>query len=237
MDIFQDDFFFREKERADVLLQKVKDGVSGDEARVISFDALYALLLDEEIAIIEGIVAIDPRTYGFKGLYFGMTDVPDDLVALVGQEYGIGGGTKVLQTQYLPARVHAAYLRLNDAMYERIGRRVLVESGYRSPAYQAIVFLRYLAEHDGDVRTAAARIAVPGYSEHGNPAMQGMDVRTRETVFDEDGIAIPFGNTVEYRWLADTAKDFGFAESYPEGNPWGVIPEPWHWRWEGYEGR
>jgi len=217
------------------LLTKVGEGVSGDDARVMSFDTLYALLLDEEKKIIERIITIDPTVYGFRGQCFGIASVPDDLVALVGQEYCIRGIKKLLQTQYLPAHAHQAYLRMNDAMDVGIGRRVLVESGYRSPAYQAIVFLRYLAEHAYSFEETIKRIAIPGYSEHGYPNKQGMDFRVRETIFDFDNEdrPVPFGNTIEYAWLLEHANDFHLYLSYPEGNSYGIIPEPWHWRYEG----
>ena len=32
-----------------------------------------------------------------------------------------------------------------------------------------------------------------------------------------------------YRWLRQHAGQFGFVESYPRDNKFGVIAEPWHW--------
>ena len=40
-----------------------------------------------------------------------------------------------------------------------------------------------------------------------------------------------FTQTNGYRWLKRYAKNYGFALSYPRGNPIGE-KEPWHWRYE-----
>ena len=178
--------------------------------------------------VIERIITINLSAYGFTGLHFGITLMPDDLAALVDQEYVITSMTKQLQMQYLPARVYEAYMRINNAMDSDIG----MGSVYWSLAYQAIVFLRYLAENEFDVVKAAARIAVTGYSEHGNPALRGMYVCMMEMIFDEEGVPLSFGDSVEYRWLAEHAKEYSFHLSYREGNLHGIIREPWYWCYE-----
>ena len=68
--------------------------------------------------------------------------------------------------------------------------------------------------------------AYPGFSEHhtgcaidiGSPACHDL-VET-------------FEDTREFGWLQTHALEFGFAMSYPKGNPFGVIYEPWHWMWK-----
>ena len=42
-----------------------------------------------------------------------------------------------------------------------------------------------------------------------------------------------FEATPAFAWLQARAGDFGFAMSYPRGNPHGIVYEPWHWRFEG----
>ncbi|HEX7917653.1 D-alanyl-D-alanine carboxypeptidase family protein, partial [Rudaea sp.] len=36
-----------------------------------------------------------------------------------------------------------------------------------------------------------------------------------------------------FAWLTKNAGTFGFAMSYPRGNPHALAYEPWHWCWRG----
>jgi hypothetical protein len=223
----------QDKETITSLLVKVKSNIRGDEVRIIFFETLFRLLTEEEKSLVRRMLDIDPTIYGFRGPFLGVLPVPSDLTAIAGQVYIQSGVTKTVETQYLPKPVYDACQKLNDAMYTDIGKRVLIESGYRSPAYQAIVFLRYMQGNNFDIAKTAERIAIPGYSEHGFPEKQGMDFRTGETVFHEEGRPVTFSETIEYTWLREHAGIYGFVLSYPEDNPWGIIFEPWHWRFEG----
>jgi D-alanyl-D-alanine carboxypeptidase len=69
--------------------------------------------------------------------------------------------------------------------------------------------------------------AYPGFSEHHTG--RAIDLGTPGCpVLTES-----FENTDAFRWLARNAARFGFALSYPRGNPHGVVYEPWHWMWHG----
>jgi len=105
----------------------------------------------------------------------------------------------------------------------------MVESGYRSPANQAVTFLTYLEMNAFNVRYTASRVALPGYSQHGDPVYTVMDLINQDGVPADEHPEL-FAETKEYRWLLENAAEFGFSLSYPEGNPDGVMFEPWHWR-------
>lgn len=38
-----------------------------------------------------------------------------------------------------------------------------------------------------------------------------------------------FEQTPAFGWLTQRGREFGFRMTYPRGNPFGVIYEPWHW--------
>lgn len=99
-------------------------------------------------------------------------------------------------------------------------------SGYRSHAYQLGIFARKRAR--GDSVDAILRVnAAPGYSEHHTG--RALDLGTP----GEPPATESFESTPAFAWLDDNAAAFGFALSYPRGNPHGIDYEPWHWRHAG----
>ena len=67
--------------------------------------------------------------------------------------------------------------------------------------------------------------AYPGFSEHHT------GTAIDNTTPDCPNLVEEFESTAAFRWLDRHARGFGFALSYPRGNPYGVVYEPWHWRW------
>ena len=67
--------------------------------------------------------------------------------------------------------------------------------------------------------------AYPGFSEHHTGT--AIDITTP----DCPNLVEEFESTAAFRWLDRHARGFGFALSYPRGNPYSVVYEPWHWRW------
>jgi D-alanyl-D-alanine carboxypeptidase len=134
---------------------------------------------------------------------------------------------KKLKTQFLPKPIFIAFKKMKEAMRKDVGDTVNVVSGYRSPAYQALVLFLILVESNWSLLRTLKRVTLPGCSEHGNASCQAVDVAP------ERGIRWlrNFDRTREYIWLSKNAKSFGFEMSYSEGNKYGVIFEPWHWRY------
>lgn len=95
-------------------------------------------------------------------------------------------------------------------------------SGFRGLDFQAQLIRRQLAQ-SRTLEVVLKILAPPGYSEHhsgcavdiGTPGCPGLD---------ED-----FENTAAFAWLSEHAGRFGFTLSFPRGNRYGYIYEPWHW--------
>jgi hypothetical protein len=102
-------------------------------------------------------------------------------------------------------------------------------SAYRSPLYQALLFIDALAAAGGDVAATERRVLPPADSEHCRAGGHAVDLGTVETNADPHALA----DTPLYRWLRRRAGELGFVESYPPGVGGRVAAEPWHWRFAG----
>src|SRR5690606_13486569 len=102
-------------------------------------------------------------------------------------------------------------------------------SGYRSHDYQLGIFERKLARGLAlaDILTVNA---APGFSEHHSG--DALDIGAP----DEPPAEESFEATPAFDWLSRHAAQFGYAMSYPRGNPHGIVYEPWHWRYLRAEG-
>ena len=119
---------------------------------------------------------------------------------------------------------------MQSAVKQAINSRLMVESGYRSPAHQAITFLTYLEKFAFDIKYVASGVALPGYSQHGDPINTAIDVINQGGIPTDEEPEL-FAHTPEYQWLLDRAADFDFHLSYPKRNEFGVKFEPWHWQY------
>ncbi len=198
----------------------------------LHFYDLYRKLDQQEMELIKHFLELDPYIFGFRGEFFGIKGMPVNLVPVVDQKYKIKSKKKIIKTQYLPVPVWVAYDKMRRACVEESGKRILVNSGYRSPAYQVLTFFHYMKMHKFDFQRTVRGVAFPGYSEHGNPRKQGIDFMTIDGVPSDDN-PNGFEKTREFKWLSKRAENFGFAMSYPPNNSHGIKFEPWHWRYEG----
>lgn len=99
-------------------------------------------------------------------------------------------------------------------------------SGYRGHDYQLGIFGRKMARGQ-DVPAILRVNTAPGYSEHHSG--RALDIGTPGELPAEES----FEGTPAFAWLQQHAGAFGFAMSYPRGNPHGIVYEPWHWYWQG----
>jgi LAS superfamily LD-carboxypeptidase LdcB len=200
-------------------------------APLITFEELYAGLSAEQRTFLESVRAIDPRkSFDFQGKYLGNPAEGVRFRRIEGQWITRGGERRPLNPQYLPENVYQAYERMMAAMEKDIGKRLFVDSGYRSPAYQLYNFLYYLPKHAYSLVETGHWVALPGYSEHGAPHRQAIDFVSGEGR-DSDATPEEFEQLQEYRWLLEHAQGYGFILSYPRGQK-GVTFEPWHWHYE-----
>ena len=223
----------REKALRQSVMQALVPFVDGRKkagtAPLITFEELYVRLTAEQAAFLEEFRAIDPAAVGGASRRLP-PPAPDTRFTRLDHQVIIKEGKPVaLDTQYLPDQAHKAYQRMMAAMERDLGRRLLVESGYRSPAYQLYLFLFYMPKHEYSVRETNRHVALPGCSEHGSPAYQAIDFITPEGINGEDRPE-EFEELQEYGWLNARAGEFGFHLSYPRGGASAF--EPWHWHYE-----
>ena len=117
-------------------------------------------------------------------------------------------------------------------MEKDLSKRLYIESGYRSSAYQLYLFIYYLQNHKYSIRETVKFVALPGFSEHGSVKHQAIDFISVDGVNGEEDAKL-FEALEEYRWLLANAGKYGFLLSYPRNNPTGISFEPWHWHFEG----
>lgn len=121
---------------------------------------------------------------------------------------------------YVTAETRDAFVRMAAAAAND-GIELMIDSGYRSAAYQRRIYQRKMAEGK-DFYDIARGVAPPGYSEH----MLG-------TTLDLVPSKWSFNGTPAEQWLIKNAAGFLFAQSYPEKSELGFTWEPWHWKFVG----
>lgn len=202
---------------------------------IMTLDDLRAGLTVEQRTVIDQIINLKPLDYGVKTPYAGeLEPVPDDLVKVKGQRYTEHGERKILDDKYVPRHIFEAYTRLNDAFRaEHSDRSLLVLACYRSPAYQVVVFINWLTNnYDGNIAQTIRQASPPNYSQHTIASKAAIDFKTVDGAPSDDN-PDDFKDTVEYAWLRGHAHNFGFYESWLEGNEFNMRAEPWHWQFRG----
>ncbi|HQT82856.1 MAG TPA: D-alanyl-D-alanine carboxypeptidase family protein, partial [Candidatus Paceibacterota bacterium] len=202
----------QEKKQVESILVKAGKAKEKRDIRLITFGALGKLLTGSERTLIARLRSTNPATLGFKGRFFGIRKVPTDLVALRRQTYQLDGKAKKIETQYLPPAPYAAFKKLQQALRKETGTILFAGSGYRSPAYQLVVFLWNVRREHFNVAKVATKVALPGYSEHGNPKRQAIDFTLAKESSKKNKTTM-FSNSREYRWLIKNANRFHFYES------------------------
>jgi D-alanyl-D-alanine carboxypeptidase len=111
------------------------------------------------------------------------------------------------------------------------GVHLTLRSAYRGYPKQASVYEGWVAQLGAAQADAVS--ARPGHSEHQTGIAVDVGSSTRPACDFEQC----FGDTVEGRWVAAHAAEFGFLVRYtPEnGAVTGYAPESWHLRWVGRE--
>ena len=193
--------------------------VDGSSLR-IDMDALYAPLnapqrafLDEIQSIAEGPNPSPPADVAWRRLEGQVVRGPE--------------GETPLPLALLPLPVWRAYDAMSRSMEEALGRRLLVGSGYRSPAYQLFVFVSYLPVADYSFEKTLQHVSLP--SEHSQPTRQGLDFVSEAGVDLHYSDAARFERLPEYAWLRSHAARFGFAQSEPDA---ASTHSPWHWHYD-----
>lgn len=123
--------------------------------------------------------------------------------------------------QWLAPPAARAFARLRaTAAADAIELQVV--SAFRSAEYQLGILRRKL-ERGQSIDDILRVSAAPGYSEHHSG--RALDLTTPGYAALEE----EFEHSRAFAWLCTNAQRFGFALSYPRGNPHGIAYEPWHW--------
>ena len=194
----------------------------GLEAAMATLDGLDARCPEAIFggALDSGAVHADNATMG----------LPDDYAATSGLPFHaeprllhLAGRDRWRRALWLIAPAARAWTSMCDAA-RRDGVALEAISGYRSHAYQRGIFERKFAR--GLTLDEVLRVnAAPGHSEHHSG--RAIDIGTPGEPPAEES----FGATSAFAWLRVHAEAYGFALSYPRGNPHGITYEPWHWCW------
>lgn len=221
----------QDTERVKTILAKLEPLIeTRDKSATLStltFDELYAPLNSSQKNFMKAFRALDAKKLGVKIPYRGIATGKTELAKITGQKVLFGGKETELPPQFLPGRVYECYLEMMVAMEQDLGRRLYIESGYRSSAYQLYLFVYYLKNHGYSIRETVKWVALPGFSEHGSPEHQAIDFINRDGISGETDPAA-FEKLPEYEWLLKNAGRFGFILSYPKEAS--TTFEPWHWR-------
>lgn len=197
-------------------------------APLINFEELYQGLSQRQMDLLERIRAIDPRDhFGFEGNHLGSSMEDVSFKRLDDQWIRISGQLQKIEPQYLPFDIYQIYEKMMASMQKDLGRRLYVESGFRSPAYQLYTFVFYMPKRGYSLVKTGQWVALPGYSEHGAVHRQAIDFINEEGINGEDDVEA-FERLPEYQWLEEHAAEYGFVLSYPRGQT-GITFEPWHW--------
>ena len=197
----------------------------------LSFEEVYVRLDAKDREFLHQFQDLDPVKAGIKTQWHGIADGNVDLVQLDDQTITKSGKAEKLSPQFVSRKAFESYSRMMRAMKKDLGKSLLVESGYRSSAYQLYLFILYLKNHDYSILETAKWNALPGYSEHGDPNHQALDFMNEEGINGEDH-PDDFAVLPEYKWLTEHAPKFGFFLSYPKNSEEGIAYEPWHWHYE-----
>jgi LAS superfamily LD-carboxypeptidase LdcB len=196
----------------------------------LTFDELYRPLDKKGRTFLKQFQSLDGSKLGIRLPFRGIASGQEELILIKNQKIVIDGKDQYLPGQFLPKQACQAYTAMMDAMQKDLQKRLYVQSGYRSSAYQLYLFISYLKNHNYSIKETARLTALPGYSEHGDPNHQAMDF------INEAGIGQDrpkeFVKLAEYKWLLANAAKFGFTLSYPENSKEGIAFEPWHWRYD-----
>lgn len=128
------------------------------------------------------------------------------------------------RAQWLAPRAARAFMRMRAAASADAIQLQLV-SAFRSADYQLGILKRKL-ERGQSIDEVLRVSAAPGYSEHHSG--RAVDLTTPGYPALEE----TFEESTAFAWLDARASQFGFALSYPRGNPHRIAYEPWHWCWQ-----
>lgn len=185
-----------------------------------TYDELFQILTFNEVDLVHKLCGVTDQTTKELGL------IQRSLISPSDDQYS---------QQFV--RVHKvlykSFEKMKAYVLQKTGQKLSIVSGYRSPAYQTLIFLRelYLAHYDSAQAQTVSKM--PLESEHCIFPFHAIDLALHGDNENTKEVNASFGETAAYRCLIDSAPSFGFSLSYPKDNTKNTIYEPWHWLFTG----
>ena len=183
---------------------KYLTSIPKDKSAIVDFDTLMNQLNFYERNFAERVFTINPIEIGFKGPKYSKGK-PEKLVRIE----SVKVGDRETGIQYCPEHSYNDYLLMMEKMKIDIGKQLFIDSGYRSPGKQAYLFFYYLTtSSEYSLKENAKWIAMPGYSEHGNPINNAIDFTSENGIngFSDNQTAKDFEALPEFDWLMTECK-------------------------------
>lgn len=153
----------------------------------------------------------------------------EDLVDLPREFVASSRSDPVIYRHQVHAAVAPSLVELLRAA-DSAGLALRVQSPYRSPGYQNLLWKRAVARYQSDLVRAAFRVAPPCFSEHASGRAVDFSAETGPG-------PVRFADTEEFRWLRDNAGRWGWEQSFRDDTGavdsptrQGILIEPWHFR-------
>jgi len=125
--------------------------------------------------------------------------------------------------KFLAPRAAQAWLAMRTAAAGD-GVELLLISAFRSFDFQ-LELIRGKVARGRDIAEVLTVNAPPGCSEHHSG--RAVDIGARGVAALEEDFEL----TAPFDWLGRNAARFGYRLSFPRGNRYGYLYEPWHWCW------
>jgi hypothetical protein len=198
------------------ILNKFQENLPQLDVPCTSYRQLFKVLDHEEIRLIQSLTSTSADEAGNVRLPRCMLVTPakDD---------------NSKQFVRVSEQLDAQFRMMSRQLIKETGQELYICSGYRSPAYQTLIFLRELYVSNYDLSKAQTVAKLPAESQHARYPLHAIDVSLLSNTASAKEINDRFEQTIAYHWLTDNARNFGFSLSYPRQNDTHTIFEPWHW--------
>jgi LAS superfamily LD-carboxypeptidase LdcB len=141
-----------------------------------------------------------------------------------------GGDTHTVRFVRLSQVCADEFAAMNQQLHMATKQSLNIASGYRSPAYQTLVFLRELYNASFDMVLATRVAKLPAQSQHCQYPYHAVDLTLAPYTGQELGDH--FAGTTAYQWLCQNAANYGFSQPYSKPSAQTIF-EPWHWLYSG----
>jgi LAS superfamily LD-carboxypeptidase LdcB len=169
-------------------------------------------------ATLQSLLKVRPHQYSEPAHLETLVEMPNALIAANRLE-------RPMYRHLLDPEALESLQRMVDAA-QSDGVTLRVQSAYRSPAYQNLMWKLALREFKFDLIGAAFKTAPPCFSQHATGrALDFSDIQSEDSP--------------EYRWLHANASKWGWTQSFSDDSgavrspdKVGILVEPWHFRYD-----